>query len=188
MEETDMKSIIAENITALRTLAGMTQLELAGKLNYSDKSVSKWERAEAAPDIYILKNIADIFGVSVDYLITRHKKVKYKKSLSYNTLMLIVILGILLLSLGVFIALWLCGIIYWQVFVYALPVCLISLLCLNSVFFKGRRNMLLVVLLVASVIATVYTVFLKQNFWQLFLLLIPGELIVFFCFRLSKKD
>ena len=66
----DIKSIIAGNIVQLRRKSGMTQIELAEKLNYSDKAVSKWERGESVPDISVLKNIADLFGVTVDYLIT----------------------------------------------------------------------------------------------------------------------
>lgn len=65
----DVKSIVAKNITELRLLNNMTQMELAEKLNYSDKTVSKWERAESSPDISILVDIADIFGVSLDYLV-----------------------------------------------------------------------------------------------------------------------
>ena len=67
----DIKSIIAENIAALRKGNAMTQIELAERLNYSDKAISKWERGESVPDITVLKSIADIFGVTVDYLITR---------------------------------------------------------------------------------------------------------------------
>ena len=66
----DIKSIIAENIVQLRRANGMTQIDLAEKLNYSDKAVSKWERGESVPDISVLKNIADLFGVTVDFLIT----------------------------------------------------------------------------------------------------------------------
>ena len=50
----DLKFITAANIISLRTKAGMTQAQLAELLNYSDKSVSKWERAEAVPDAYVL--------------------------------------------------------------------------------------------------------------------------------------
>ena len=67
----DLKSIIAENITALRKGSSMTQIELAEKLNYSDKAISKWERGESVPDITVLKTIADMFGVTVDYLLVR---------------------------------------------------------------------------------------------------------------------
>ena len=65
----DMKRVIAKNMTELRLAKGMTQLQVAERLNYSDKAVSKWERAESIPDICILKEIADLYGVTLDYLV-----------------------------------------------------------------------------------------------------------------------
>ena len=65
----DLKMIIAGNIGKLRREAGITQLELAERLNYSDKAVSKWERGESVPDVITLKQVADLFSVSVDYLL-----------------------------------------------------------------------------------------------------------------------
>lgn len=67
MEE--VKNIVAKNIYELRKKNNMTQLELAEKLNYSDKTVSKWEKGENSPDITVLVEIANIFGVSLDYLV-----------------------------------------------------------------------------------------------------------------------
>lgn len=64
----DVKSIIAKNITELRLLNNLTQMELAEKLNYSDKTISKWERAESSPDISVLVEMAKLFGVTLDYL------------------------------------------------------------------------------------------------------------------------
>ena len=65
----ELKLIIAKNIQKLRQEKGMTQLELAEKLNYSDKSISKWERGESIPDIVVLKAVADLFEVTLDYLV-----------------------------------------------------------------------------------------------------------------------
>ena len=62
----DIKQTIASNLSGYRKKAGLTQQQLADKLNYSDKAVSKWERAEAIPDVIVLKSIADIYGVKVD--------------------------------------------------------------------------------------------------------------------------
>ena len=62
----DLKSIVARNIVTLRRKQDMTQLELAEKLKYTDKAVSKWERGESLPDIIVLKAIADLFGVTLD--------------------------------------------------------------------------------------------------------------------------
>ena len=69
----DLKPIIAKNISELRRANDITQADLAQKLNYSDKAVSKWERGESIPDITVLSEIADIFGVTVDYLISEEK-------------------------------------------------------------------------------------------------------------------
>ena len=68
----DLKQIIANNITTLRKVKNLTQLEFANELNYSDKAISKWERAESIPDVIVLKQIADLFGVTVDYLLKEH--------------------------------------------------------------------------------------------------------------------
>lgn len=68
MEE--LKDIIAHNLVTYRKNAGLTQQEIADKLNYSDKAVSKWERGEGMPDVAVLKALADIYGVTVnDFLI-----------------------------------------------------------------------------------------------------------------------
>ena len=53
------EQIIAENLVYYRKASGLTQLEIAEKFNYSDKSISKWERAEGMPDIFVLKSFAD---------------------------------------------------------------------------------------------------------------------------------
>ena len=47
----DVKDILAENLTHLRQASGITQSELAKRLNYTDKSVSKWEHGDAVPPI-----------------------------------------------------------------------------------------------------------------------------------------
>ena len=69
MSDTDLKSVIAKNITELRKSAGLTQAELAFQLNYTDKAISKWERAESIPDITVLKGMADLFHVPLGYLL-----------------------------------------------------------------------------------------------------------------------
>ena len=68
----DLKQTIAKNIINLRKEKKLTQAEFAEKLNYSDKAVSKWERAESVPDVTVLKQIADLFGTTVDYLLNKH--------------------------------------------------------------------------------------------------------------------
>ena len=69
MDESTLKQNIAANLALLRRRAEMTQLELAQKINYSDKTVSKWERGEGLPDVPTLIALAELFGVTTDELI-----------------------------------------------------------------------------------------------------------------------
>ena len=64
-----MRKTIAGNIAKYRKQLGMTQIDLSEKINYSDKSISKWERGDGIPDVPTLVQLAEIFGVSVDELI-----------------------------------------------------------------------------------------------------------------------
>ena len=68
-DEQTLRRTVAKNIAAYRKSHKDTQLDLARKLNYSDKSVSKWERGEGLPDVYILAQIAQLYGVTVSNLI-----------------------------------------------------------------------------------------------------------------------
>ena len=114
----------ARNLTFYRKAAGKTQLELANELNYSDKSVSKWERGEGLPDLEVTAQIAQTLGVNVSDLIA--DKVKRRILITRNKAL------ITCLSVGV---VWLVAAILffilqlllpnassWLVFVYALPV------------------------------------------------------------------
>ena len=65
MEKKTMGSFLA----ALRRANGMTQKELAERLNVSDKSVSRWERDDGAPDLALIPVIAEVFGVTCDELL-----------------------------------------------------------------------------------------------------------------------
>ena len=60
---------LAEKILSLRTQRGMSQDDLAEKLEVSRQSVSKWETAQSTPDLDKIIRLADLFGVSVDQLV-----------------------------------------------------------------------------------------------------------------------
>ena len=68
------KKTIGGFISALRKANGMTQKDLAERLNVSDKSVSRWENDEGAPDLSLIPVIAEIFGVTCDELLRGERK------------------------------------------------------------------------------------------------------------------
>ncbi len=183
------RKTVAKNIAELRVANGYTQFELGEKINYSDKAVSKWERGESVPDAYVLKKLAGIFEVSVDYLLEEHpddaKKPKARNK--YKTITQISFLGTYTLAFFVFIVLLLCGINEWQIFVYAIPVSMIVLIVENALWGKRILSFLYISALVWGIIASVYVAFLSYNWWLLFLLGIPAEIIIWLCFRLKSR-
>ena len=139
----ELKLIFASNLIRLRTAAGMTQAELGEQLNYSDKSISKWERGEAIPDAAVLKRMSEIFGVTVDYLLNEHDAWQPGPEpaacdRSHHAIILVALMGIVTLAVLVFVVLWLwLGAVEWIVFACFVPAAVITYLVLNSVFFGG---------------------------------------------------
>ena len=66
-------NLLGGRIAALRKARGMTQKELAESLHISDKSVSRWERGETAPDLSLLPALAEQLDVSLDELLSGRK-------------------------------------------------------------------------------------------------------------------
>ncbi len=66
MEAERIRKIVAARLSAYRKRAGLTQVELAEKVNYSDKSVSKWERGDGLPDLLVLCKLAELYEIPVD--------------------------------------------------------------------------------------------------------------------------
>lgn len=88
----DLKDVVAKNLTELRTRAGFTQLELAEKINYTDKAVSKWERGEALPDLRVLVKIAEIYNITVDDIVSPHTERRIKPKMNTGTKRLLITL------------------------------------------------------------------------------------------------
>ena len=197
----ELKLIVASNLIKLRQASGMTQAELGEKLNYSDKTVSKWERGESVPDVYVLSQLAELYGLTVDDLLRsdavwkppaerpRTDEKADTPIFSSGVVTMVAIVGIWTMAVIMFVVSWLLlDSVQWLIFASAVPVSLITLLVLNSVWNKGRHNMIIIMCLVAAIVALLYLFLLSWQPWQLFLILIPAELLVFLCFRIRRRD
>ena len=77
----DIKPIVAANLATLRKENGLTQAELAEKLNYSDKAVSRWEHGDTLPDINVLMQLCEFYGITLNTLVNENAEFeKQKKS------------------------------------------------------------------------------------------------------------
>ena len=128
-DEATLRRTVAKNIAAYRKAHHDTQLDLATKLNYSDKSVSKWERGESLPDVYILSQIADLYGVSVSALIGEIEPPKESKPHYHMFILLLSLALTMAVATLLFSIFMICKIPYpaWMFFIFALPVC--SIIC-----------------------------------------------------------
>jgi transcriptional regulator with XRE-family HTH domain len=191
----DIKTIIANNIIELRKSKKWTQIELAEKLNYSDKAVSKWERAESLPDVTVLKQIADVFMVSVDYLLTEEHNQQTDQNLSEKKRkdrnhIIITLLSTMLVFLIATIVFVIFGLISeelpgWMVYIYALPIASIVLIVFNAIWGKPVLNYVFISLLLWSLLLAVYLSFIGKNYWLIFLIGIPGQAIILLWTRLK---
>lgn len=202
----DIKPIIAKNISELRIKNGMTQLQFAEKLCYSDKAVSKWERAESIPDITVLMQIAKMFGVTLDYIVEADHSMRsaplpatYNESKKHEKRNRGFITGISILLVW-FIATFVFAVIdmavtdasaHWLAFVYAVPVSMIVWLIFNSLWFNKRRNYLIISLLMWTLLASIFLTFLVGgiNTWLIFMLGIIGQIVIIMWsgFRFSSR-
>lgn len=191
----DLKKIIAKNIQSLRKEAGITQIELAERLNYSDKAVSKWERGDSLPDITVLKHIADMFGVTVDYLLNEEHdlpelSVATKKLIRKNRT-IITLLATALVWLVATAAFVILGLLpyktpmTWMSFVVAIPVSCIVLLVFNSIWGRNKFNYLIISVFIWSTLFTLFMTLNIKNVYLLFILGIPSQLIIILWSRLE---
>jgi len=197
-----VKENLAENLINFRKSMKLTQAEFAEKFNYSDKAISKWERGESAPDIEVLKQIADFYDITIDTLISKPKvkKPSVLKNLSKKRFVFSCIATGIVWLIAVCCFCFLSIIIPsitqpWLAFVYAFPVTLVILLILTSVWGKNLFNAIFSSLLLWSVIGSVFisfvalSVYIKQ-LWLIFLIGIPLQillLLIFFYKNFNKK-
>lgn len=192
----ELKMIIADNLMALRKANKLTQMELAEKLNYSDKAISKWERGDSLPDIILLKELADMYGVSVDYIMTEHSledAKKYKKKVpELNNKLIITLLSCLVV--------WICATIlyvnliilqdinYWMIWLWAIPVSSIVLIVFASIWARKKHILASVSLLIWSFLLCAHLQFIEYNIWTIYILGIPLQIAIFLWGKLKPRN
>lgn len=182
----ELKNIIAQNITELRKQKKLTQAEFAERLNYTDKAISKWERGESIPSIEVLKQIADMFGVKVDYLLQEGSFIDKQdlvlpKENNQNK--------ISITALAVTVVWFIATVVYvytqinlslnlWVVFVWAVPVSCMVLGIFNFKWGKHKFYMYINSLFIWSLLTSLYLSFLTYQVWLIFIIGVPVQISI----------
>lgn len=208
MNDEKLKNILGANIAAFRKRNGLTQMALAEKINFSDKAVSKWERGESIPDVMTLMELAKLFGVTVDDLLTDQNALPEHIG-KVEQVMGKAVEKTLKRKADKRIIAQLCSILVWFVailafvvwssfdqeksflpFFYAFPANCVVLLVLRSAWRDFRSNQWLITGIMwgflVSICLTIW-MFAQVHLWKLFLLGIPGQLAILLWFRMLRK-
>ena len=139
LSEDKLKQNLANNLGYYRKQLGLTQTELAEKLNYSDKSISKWERGDGLPDLTVTAQLADIFGLTVNDMISEKPR---RRLMTTRNKIIITLLSIGLAWLVATVLFFLCEIIFpnikiwWLFYIYAVPVSAIVGIVFSCIWWK----------------------------------------------------
>lgn len=198
MEQRELNRIVAANLVRYRKAAGMTQLELAERINYSDKSVSKWERGDGMPDVFVLYSLAEIYGVTVNDFLYEHTEkppVPKKRFFFSRGMIMAMSVGLCwLVAVIVFVLLKIilpdCG-YSWLTFIYALPASFIVMVVLSTVWkFEMLSAVSASLIIWTALLAICLTVWLPLRMNSIFLLLfigLPLQALVVMWFVFRKK-
>ena len=200
-EEEELRKVIAQNLIYYRKANNLTQAKLAEILNYSDKAVSKWERGDGIPDIYILKRLADIYHITVNDLLSKKKKrtnVPFFKNRLVITLLSIGIAwltSIVVFSILAIIATnipngnkwfdWL-----WVFFIYPIPISFIIALVFAKIWGKRWYRFFIVTGIIFGTGLTIFCTLLIFNVsssWFIWILCAPIEVLTILWYTLSRK-
>ena len=201
----DINKIIGENLLKLRKNAKLTQLELAEKFNYSDKSISKWENGESLPSVEILHQLAVFYNTTLDGLtsenplenITNSGKKKHKEKTQtpkmFPTKLIVTLLAVC--------AVWICatvlfvmlkimaGINYSMCFMWAWCASFIVLTVFIAIWGTNKMLFPTMSILMWTIIASIHLQLLLAsiNIWPIYFLGIPLQIAIILWGALVKK-
>lgn len=182
----NMKETIAKNLIIYRTKAKLSQLELAQKINYSDKSISKWERGLGVPDCFVLKQLADLYNIKVDDFFVENENSKNVKvdftKFKQKKHILITLLScglVWLVATFVFVALsWLKINGAWLSFITAIPVTSIVLIVFSRMWWPYFYVGIFTTVLSWSLALTLDLMIPSPKSYLLYFICIPMQVLI----------
>lgn len=193
----DLHPIISENLITLRKDSGLTQAQVAERLGYSDKAVSRWENGDTLPDVNVLNELCKYYGIPLASLFEKgacseatHVQAR-RDSRRYYVVECILLIAAVWLAATVFFVYFNVrkGVHYWTVFVWAVPVSAV-LVCAFDRWFRNRVVQFVAVsVTVWSLLTSIYLQFLSHNIWEIFLVGIPLQafLVMWLVWRWYRK-
>ena len=196
----NINKTIGKNLLNLRKSHKLTQLELAEKFNYSDKSISKWETGESLPSVEVLHELATFYGVTLNDLVaeeaqtTQQKPATEKSNLKMFPTRLIVTLlsvsAVWVIATALFVSLKIfANYSYPMCFLWATIPTFIVLIVFNSIWGRWRFLFPILSALLWSVLVCLHIQFLafNINIWPIYFIGVPLQVCIILWGALVKK-
>ena len=211
MNNEELRSRVGLNIARLRRERGMTQAELAERINYSDKAVSKWERAESTPDVLTLMTLAEVLGTDMNTLTglpaasqpepvpvqeaeappaAPEKPAKKRYTADKGVIQKLSSILVWVVALFLYMVLDEFGIQnLWLLFVVAVPANAIVLLSLRSAWKLYGWNRFLISVIMWGFLLVIYLLLLltaKVNVWKILPMGLLGQAAIILWFKMFR--
>lgn len=187
--EKNIAKIVGNNLTALRKSAGMKQIEIAKKFNFSDKTISKWESGESLPSLDVLVKLCEFYGITLNDLTSEsldctdaaniipvNAKIENTNKIII-TLLAVTLVWIIATIVFIYAKLY-TNVNLWIAFIWAVPVSFIVGIVLNSIWGKRKINFILISFFVWTLLTAIYLQILEYNLWVVFILGIPSQIAI----------
>ena len=190
MTQEEIKLNFLENLSKLRKSKNLTQLQLAEKLNYSDKAISKWEVGSVLPDIETMSHIAEFFGLTVNDLIYKKKESILRYITQNHLFTTLSSIGLLwFLSTIVYFVLSLTTNLskLWLTFIITIPLTFVLLLIFSCLWFKKNWIYISLSGILWGIIISIYLIISNFSLWFLFIIGLAGQISIFLTIPISRK-
>ena len=210
MNNEELKIRVGANIARLRKSRGLTQAELAERINYSDKAVSKWERAESLPDVLTLICLAEQLGTDMNTLtglqpanpepvsipepasVPAQPPVRKKPTADRGVIQKLSSILVWVVALFLYMVLDEFGVKnLWLLFVVAIPANAIVLLSLRSAWKLYGMNRILISVIMWGFLLVIYLLLLltaKVNVWKILPMGLLGQAAIILWFKMFRSD
>lgn len=188
--EEKLREYFAKNLTHYRKALGLTQIELAEKLNYSDKSISKWERGDGLPDLAVTAQIAEIFGLTVNDMIAEKPK---RRLMTKRNKIIITLLSIGIAWLVATVLFFFCEIIFpnikswWLFYIYAIPISAVVGIVFSCIWWKKIHIFACVSILVWSAALCVMLTVPLPKMYLIFIVAAVLQILTLLWFLIKKQ-
>lgn len=187
--EKNIAKIVGNNLTALRKSAGMKQIEIAKKFNFSDKTISKWESGESLPSLDVLVKLCEFYGITLNDLTSESLDctgaaniIPVNAKIENTNKIIITLLAVTLVwiiaTIAFIYAKLYTNVNLWIAFIWAVPVSFIVGIVLNSIWGKRKINFILISFFVWTLLTAIYLQMIEYNLWVVFILGIPSQIAI----------